>query len=40
MIRATKVLSNPKKGGNLTWEDIVLVAKDDKYQVKLVGEKN
>jgi hypothetical protein len=38
--RASKILNNPHSDVSLTWEDIVLVAKDEKYSVKLVGERN
>jgi hypothetical protein len=36
--RASKVLSNPHTDAYLTWDDITLVARDDKYSIKLVSE--
>jgi hypothetical protein len=36
--RASKVLSNPNTDAYLTWNDIILVARDDKYSIKLVSE--
>ena len=36
--RASKVVNNPGSSVELTWEDIIAVAKDDQYGVKLVVE--
>jgi hypothetical protein len=35
--RASKVINNLGKTVELTWEDIIGVAKDDKYALKLTG---
>jgi hypothetical protein len=37
--RASKVINNLGKTVELTWEDIIGVAKDDKYALKLTGER-
>jgi hypothetical protein len=36
--RASKVVNNPGSSVELTWEDIIAVAKDDQYGVKLAIE--